>query len=64
VFSHLLREGAAGIRAQQVTARSSWIEFESDNDLNVNLDGEPALLKRFRVECRSMHCRCVLARVL
>jgi lipid kinase YegS len=52
IFSHLLREGAAGIRAQQVTARSSWIEFESDNDLNVNLDGEPALLKRFRVECR------------
>jgi lipid kinase YegS len=51
-FSRLLREGAAGIRAQQVTARSSWIEFESDTDLNVNLDGEPALTKRFCVECR------------
>jgi lipid kinase YegS len=51
-FSHLLREGAAAIRAEQVTARSSWIEFESDDDLNINLDGEPALLKRFRVECR------------
>jgi lipid kinase YegS len=51
-FSHLLRDGAAGIRAEQVTARSSWIEYESDTDLNVNLDGEPALLKRFRVECR------------
>jgi len=51
-FSHLLREGAAGIRAQLVTTRSSWIEYESDDDLNVNLDGEPALLKRFRVECR------------
>jgi lipid kinase YegS len=51
-FSHLLREGAAGIRAEQVTARSPWIEFESDADLNVNLDGEPALTKRFRVECR------------
>lgn len=51
-FSHLLREGGAAIRAQQVTTRSSWIEFESDDDLNVNLDGEPALLKRFRVECR------------
>jgi diacylglycerol kinase family enzyme len=22
------------------------------HDLNVNLDGEPAVLKRFRVECR------------
>jgi len=52
VFSHLLREGAAAIRAEQVTTRSSWIEFESDDELNVNLDGEPALLKRFRVECR------------
>ena len=52
VFSHLLREGAAAIRAEQVTTRSSWIEFESDDDLNVNLDGEPTLLKRFRAECR------------
>jgi lipid kinase YegS len=51
-FSHLLREGAAGIRAKLVTTRSSWIEFESDDDLNVNLDGEPVVLKRFRVECR------------
>jgi diacylglycerol kinase family enzyme len=51
-FSHLLREGAAGIRADLVTARSAWIECEMDDDLNVNLDGEPALLKRFRVECR------------
>jgi lipid kinase YegS len=51
-FSHLLREGAAGVRAKLVTTRSSWIEFESDDDLNVNLDGEPVVLKRFRVECR------------
>ena len=51
-FTRLLREGAAGVRAELVTARSSWIEFESDDDLNVNLDGEPVLLKRFRVECR------------
>ena len=51
-FSHLLREGAAGVRAELVATRCSWIEFESDDDLNVNLDGEPVLLKRFRVECR------------
>jgi len=31
-------------------------EYESENDLNVNLDGEPTLVKQFRVECR----RCVL----
>jgi len=52
VFSHLLRQGAAAVRAELVTTRSSWIEYESDDDLNVNLDGEPVLLKRFRVECR------------
>jgi len=50
-FSHLLREGASGIRAKLVTTRSPWIEYESVHDLNVNLDGEPAVLKRFRVEC-------------
>jgi hypothetical protein len=33
-------------------ARSSWIEYESADDLNVNLDGEPVVTKRFRVECR------------
>jgi lipid kinase YegS len=51
-FSHLLHEGAAGIRKKLVTTRSSWIEYQSEHDLNVNLDGEPAVLTRFRVECR------------
>ena len=51
-FSHLLREGASGIRAKLITTRSSWIEYESMHDLNVNLDGEATVLKRFRVECR------------
>ncbi len=51
-FSHLLRKGAAGLRAGLVTTRSAWIEYESDEDLNVNLDGEPTTTKRFRVECR------------
>ena len=50
-FSHLLHDGAAGIRAKLVTTRSSWIEYESEHNLNVNLDGEPMLLKRFRVGC-------------
>ena len=51
-FSRLLREGAAAIRTQLATARSSWIECESADDLNINLDGEPMLVRRFRVECR------------
>jgi len=51
-FSHLLREGAASIRSKLVTAQSPWIEYESDSGLNINLDGEPMLVERFRVECR------------
>ncbi len=51
-FAHLLREGAAAIWAKLVTTRSPWITYESDLDININLDGEPAVLKRFRVETR------------
>lgn len=51
-FAHLLREGAAAIRNKLITTRSPWIEYQSERDLNVNLDGEPAVLSRFRVECR------------
>ncbi len=51
-FSRLVREGAAAIPVQLATAQSPWIEVESADDLNINLDGEPVLVKRFRVECR------------
>lgn len=51
-FAHLLQEGAAGIRAKLITARSAWVEYESEHDLNVNLDGEPTVLKLFRIETR------------
>jgi lipid kinase YegS len=50
--SRLLKDGARGVRAELVTARSPWVEYEAQDDLNVNLDGEPSLAKRFRVECR------------
>jgi len=52
----MLRQGAQGIRAKPITRRSSWIEYESEHELNVNLDGEPTVSKQFRVECR----RCAL----
>lgn len=48
----LLSEGADALRTLIPTARSSWIEFESADELNINLDGEPILTKKFRVECR------------
>jgi lipid kinase YegS len=51
-FGHLLREGAASIRSKLVTTRSAWIAYESDRDININLDGEPVVLKRFRAEAR------------
>jgi lipid kinase YegS len=51
-FSDLLHKGAAGLRTKLITARSSWIEYESASALNINLDGEPMLAKRFRIECR------------
>lgn len=51
-FSRLLREGATAIRSQLATAQSPWIEYESGEDLNINLDGEPMVVRRFRVECR------------
>jgi len=51
-FSRLLSEGAQSIRSLLVTARSSWIEYQSQDELNVNLDGEPASFSRFRAECR------------
>ncbi len=52
VFSDLLRQGAQSIRTKLITTRSSWIEYESAHDLNINLYGEPIVTKRFRVECR------------
>ena len=50
-FSRLLRKGAAAIPAQLATAQSPWIEYQRKDDLNINLDGEPMLPMRFRVEC-------------
>jgi lipid kinase YegS len=50
--AQLLREGTASLRAKLVIRQSSWIEYSSEHALNVNLDGEPALLKSFRGDVR------------
>jgi diacylglycerol kinase family enzyme len=47
-----LRDGAAGIQASLVTTRSAWIAYESESEINVNLDGEPLVFKRFQVKVR------------
>jgi lipid kinase YegS len=51
-LGNLLRRGTQGLVSTLPTARSAWIEYESAQDLNVNLDGEPMVLKAFRVEAR------------
>jgi len=51
-LSRLLRGGMTAIAPLRIARRSRWIEYESDEDLYINLDGEPARAKRFRVECR------------
>jgi lipid kinase YegS len=41
--------GAGGLA---LTAKSRWVEYESAEELDVNLDGEPVRKRGFRVECR------------
>ena len=47
-FAELLRDGAAGIQDSLVTTRSAWIAYDSESEINVNLDGEPLVVKVFR----------------
>ena len=51
-FAQLLRDGAAGIQASLVTTRSAWIAYDSESEINVNLDGEPLVVKGFQVKVR------------
>lgn len=49
---HVLREGRSAIRALEIRTRSSWFTYEADDELNINLDGEPMTANAFRVDCR------------
>ena len=46
----LLREGLDGVRRTLVGARVSWLEIETEESLQINLDGEPLTGTRFRFE--------------
>jgi lipid kinase YegS len=46
----LLRDGLDGVRATLVGARVPWLEVETDESLQINLDGEPVTSTRFRFE--------------
>lgn len=56
-LTQLLLQGQAAIPGFQVRTRSPWIEFSSDKELYVNLDGEPVRTHAFRVECESAALR-------
>lgn len=61
-FTQLWRQGAAAVEALQVKTRSAWIEYDSHEELHVNLDGEPVKTRHFRVECRPASLRVHLGR--
>jgi lipid kinase YegS len=46
----LLRDGMAGVRHPLVGARVPWLEIETEESLQINLDGEPLTGTRFRFE--------------
>ena len=46
----LLRDGLHGVRRALVGARLPWLEIQTDEPLQINLDGEPLTDTRFRFE--------------
>ena len=46
----LLRDGFEGLRRALVGARVPWFEVETEESLQINLDGEPLTATRFRFE--------------
>ncbi len=46
----LLRDGLEGVRRTLVGARVPWLEIETEESLQINLDGEPLTDTRFRFE--------------
>lgn len=51
-MQNLLREGPESLDRLAVRARSDRIWFEADDEISVNLDGEPRQIRQCRVECR------------
>lgn len=49
-FGVLLSEGMEGVRRGLVSARVPWLEIDSDEPLQINLDGEPIEATHFRFE--------------
>lgn len=50
VIQELLAKGEEAIEDRVVTARIPWVEIDSDEQHQINLDGEPIVRKHFRFE--------------
>ncbi len=50
--TNILTQGSAALPGLLLRSRSPWFEFHADEDLSVNLDGEPIRAKHFRVVCQ------------
>jgi lipid kinase YegS len=50
VLDALLREGMNGVRRTIISARVPWLNIESDEVIQINLDGEPIADTHFRFE--------------
>jgi lipid kinase YegS len=57
VLGMLLREGTDALRRFIVSARVPWLEIDTDEPLQINLDGEPMAENRFRFEAVSGRLR-------
>lgn len=53
----LLSGGLLGIDSVSVNARLPWLEIESPEEIDINLDGEPAAAKHMRFSARSRALR-------
>ena len=58
--TEILTQGAAALPGLVLRSRSPWFEFHADEELSVNLDGEPVHSRHFSVTCRPaalrLHC--------
>lgn len=51
VLASLLQHGARSIEEHIIRTQATWIEYQADSELDINLDGEPLRKSSFRVEC-------------
>lgn len=61
-LAEVVRSGLEGVGEAGIRFRAPWVEIRSDDDLQVNLDGEPATGMRFRFDVIPKAVRVLLPR--